>query len=189
MHWKKKLLLKLFKFKKNLYLMMNKYFILLIIFILSCTSKSRENKETLNINTGKYIYKFDKKIEAEILKSLNNIDESELVNFGLNFALCDVDGGNFILSIFYKTQSADEIHYENTNKFANINDSILLPIITSDIIFLEKILIKKADKIDDSIIVFRNPIKSIYFNEKNEITKIDTLNSTGSIIVKNRQKQ
>lgn len=169
--------------------MNKKCYLLLMILLFSCTTKNRDSNESVDTCTGKYFYKFDKKIEAEMLKSLKNIDESELVNFGLKFSLCDIDGGNFRLSLFYKTQSADEIHYENTNKFANINDSILLPIITSDIIFLEKILINKADKIDDSIIVFRNPIKSIYFNEKNEITKIDTLNSTGSIIVKNRQRQ
>jgi hypothetical protein len=149
--------------------------------------KKSEINPVNNICIGRYIYKFDKKIETEVLKSLKNIDSTQLKNYGIKFSLCDVDKGSFRLSLFNKEQSDDEIHFDNTNKFANIDDKFLLPVITSDIIFLENILVDENNKYNDSVTIYRSPIKSIYFNLKNEITKIDTLNATESIIVKNKR--
>lgn len=133
-----------------------------------------ENSTVEKLRVSKIFYEFKGEVRTHLIEKIENhikIYKAKKESFGLEFNVCDIDNGNYVLSLHFIDEHFNEPFYLNTNKFVRLNDSLVLPLISSDIFFATDIVPETPSNWKGRYSLGRC-IEVIYFNHKSKITKI-----------------
>jgi hypothetical protein len=143
---------------------------LIIVYSIACCAP-KNKQEGLNIS--RITYMFDDKINSHIKEKVYYLIKNcsaQKKYFGVKINVCDIEKGNYEISVHYFENHPNKEHFLNTNRFLVIENNFELPVISSDIVFTKDIKPNsnyKWNRIDGY-----GCIEIITFNQKNEILKI-----------------
>lgn len=156
--------------------MKNSIILVCSFLFIACVNKPKQHEDIKTsgiakdlITLRKIYYKFSDEVKEEIESKLNKIDNKHVYKYGLIFEICDVDKGDYKLTLVTTNNALLQYYFENSNKFVIISKDIQLPLISNDIYFSKE----PEDYVSDEKLGYGGCIETIHFND-DKIIKIET---------------